>query len=237
MRELFRIFAWSGWHFTSNAVAFYAELIICIAYCGARKIECVKNYGWIVIYIELANWYCVTWIAHLFLLLLSCLVVSSSSDSVVWVGVNCVTSDGVRFTSWITVSTFDRAVLWRVVIGLICLIHPMDASRRVSNLSHLIQAQESLRVAMIFPFLCLNWFSFKADSMLWWEKICLDLNLSNSSVVLENFFVVLSTGKSSVMFLDFTDLCDEFEGWFQDLYRSDKLAMGGGDVDCIVSWF
>ena len=66
---------------------------------------------------------------------------------------------------------------------LIFLSQPMDASQCVSNLSHLIQAQESRKVDMIFSSPCLNWLSFRADSILCLMKNFLDLNLSSSSVV------------------------------------------------------
>ena len=56
------------------------------------------------------------------------------------VEVNCITSADMRVTSMSVFSTFDLAVLYRVAIGLMYLIHPMDISLCVLNLSHLIQA-------------------------------------------------------------------------------------------------
>ena len=118
-----------------------------------------------------------------FLLLLLCRVVSSSSELVFNVGVNCTTSDVASVTSSRVDSTFDLAVLWSVVIVLIFFSHPMNASLCVSNLSLLIHAQESRRVAIIFSLQCLNWLSFRADSILCLAKIYFDLNRSRSSVV------------------------------------------------------
>ena len=40
---------------------------------------------------------------------------------------------------------------------------------------------------MMFSSPCLNWFSFKTDSILCQEKVFLDLNLSSSSVVFGKF--------------------------------------------------
>ena len=74
------------------------------------------------------------------LLLLSRLVVSSSSMLAAGVWVNCITYTDARVTSRSVVSTLDLVVLCRVVISLMYLIHPMDASRYVLNFSHLIQA-------------------------------------------------------------------------------------------------
>ena len=90
-------------------------------------------------------------------------MVSSSSELVFNVGVKCATSDVVSVTSSRAVSTLGLAVLWSVVIVLIFFSHPMDASRCVSNFSHLIHAKESRRVAIMFSLPCLNWLSFRAD--------------------------------------------------------------------------
>ena len=131
------------------------------------------------------------------LLLLSCLAVSSSSDLVVRVRVNCVTFADVRVTWKITVSTLDLTVLWRVMIGLLGFSYPIDASRCVSSLSHLIQVQEYVRGAMMFSSPCLNWFSFKVDSNLCRDNIFFDLNLSKSSLVFKRYFLYSFTvGKS-----------------------------------------
>ena len=72
---------------------------------------------------------------------------------------------------------------------LIFLSSPMDASRCVSNLSHMIHAQDSRRVAMMLSSPCLNWLSFRADSILCLVKKFLDLNLSSSSVVIGKCFL------------------------------------------------
>ena len=70
----------------------------------------------------------------------------------------------------------------------------------------------SMCVEVIFSLSCLNWFSFKVDSILCQDKIFLDLNLSNSSMVFgKMFFVFVSSGKIFGMFVDFTGLCDNFE--------------------------
>ena len=91
-----------------------------------------------------------------FFLLLLCRVVLSSSVFVFILGVNCDVSSVVNVTSSNAVSTLDLAVLCSVLIVLMFFSHPMDASRCVSNLSHLIHAQESLRVAIMFSSSCLN---------------------------------------------------------------------------------
>ena len=49
------------------------------------------------------------------------------------------------------------------------------------------------------------------------------------------FFVFVSSGNIFEIFVDFTSLYDEFERRVQDFHCSEKLAMHGGDVDCIVS--
>ena len=48
----------------------------------------------------------------------------------------------------------------------------------------------SMCVEVIFSLSCLNWFSFKVDSILCRGKIFLDLNLSNSSMVFGNIFCI-----------------------------------------------
>ena len=132
-----------------------------------------------------------------FLLLLSCRVASSSSELVFNVGVNCATSAVASVTSSRVDSTFDLAVLWSVVIVLIFFSQPMDASLCVSNLSLLIHAQESQRVAIIFSLPCLNWLSFREDSILCLAKIFFDLNRSSSSVVFGKCFLYsFPVGKS-----------------------------------------
>ena len=80
--------------------------------------------------------------------------------------VNCTISAVVSVTSSREDSTFDLAVLWSVVIVLIFFSHPMDASLCVSNLSLLIHAQESRRIAIMFSFPCLNRSNFRVDSIL-----------------------------------------------------------------------
>ena len=64
-----------------------------------------------------------------------------------------------------------------------------------------------------------------------------DLNLSSSSVVFGGKKSFASSGKVFGVFVDFSDLCDEFEGWVQDFHRSENLAMDRCDVDCVVSRF
>ena len=124
-----------------------------------------------------------------FLLLLCCLVVSSSSMLIAGVWVNCVTSADVRVTSRSAVSTFNLVVLCRVVIVLMYLSHPIDASQCVLNLSHLIQAQESRKVAMILSSPYLNVSSFNAGSIVCRENIFFDLYLSSSSMVFRKYLL------------------------------------------------
>ena len=101
-----------------------------------------------------------------FFLLLSCLVISSSYFFVSRVGMNWYTSAGVSDILSKSVSTFERAMLWRVVIGLINLSHPIDDSRWVSHLFHLINIHESRRSTMIFSSPYSNWFRVSTESIL-----------------------------------------------------------------------
>ena len=113
-------------------------------------------------------------------------------------GVNQDVSTGESVTSSRTVSTFDRVVLWRVVIGIMNLSNPIDALRWVSHSYHLIYAHESRRSTMIFSSPCLNWFSVSADSILCWEYMFFYLDMSRSSVIFGKcFFYSLPVGKYS----------------------------------------
>ena len=55
--------------------------------------------------------------------------------------------------------------------------------------------------------------------------------------VWKNNLIFVSSRKLFEIFVDFSDLCDKFEGWVHDFYRSENLAMNGCDVDCTVIRF
>ena len=160
---------------------------------------------------------------------------SSSSVLLSGVGVNCSTSAVVSVTSSRAVSTFDLAVLWRVVLMLMLLSYSMNSSRCVSNFSDLIHDQESRRVAMMFSSPCLNWLNFRAYSILCLVKHFLDLNRSSSSVVFEKCFLYsfpvgefLRCSKirpSCVMILS-----DESRSFIAEKI----FAVNGCNIDCIA---
>ena len=109
------------------------------------------------------------------------------------VGVNWYTSFGVSVTSRSATLNLDCAVLWSIVIELMKFSHKIDAFRGVSSL---IYTYESRRTAMMCSSPCLNWFSVRTNSMLCYENIFVDLNLSRSSVVFGKYVLYsLPVGK------------------------------------------
>ena len=133
-----------------------------------------------------------------FFFLLSCFTVSSSSLFVLGVGLNWNTSADVSVTSRSAVWTLDCAVMWSVVIRLMNFSHTIDASRWISNLFYLLHAHEYRRSVMMTSSPCWNWFSVRADYILWCE--ILYLNRSRSFVVFGIFFIFIACRKIFRMF-------------------------------------
>ena len=151
-------------------------------------------------------------IAPLFIVLLLCLVVPLSLLFVSGTGVNLDMSASLSVAFSRAILTFDRVVLWWMVIELVNLNHPINASRWVSNSSYFIHVHDSRRRSIMFLSSCLNYlvlvlirFCVRKNNLIW---ICQDLLLYSG-----NDFVFIISINICWMFKNFAVLCNEFNCW------------------------